>query len=66
MKIRIRIDAVFDPTDTISIDQLKNGIIALQSKLKRVNTVETSTITVEKCYHDEGGSCEQIYSWAKE
>ena len=66
MLIRVRIDAAFDPTDTVSIDALRNGIIALQNKLKRVTAVETSTITVEKCRHDEGGMCEQIYSWSKE
>ena len=65
MKIRIRVDAILDPPDTASIDQLRNGVVALQGKMKRINAFETSTITVEKCRHDEAGTCEVIYRWTK-
>ena len=66
MQYRVRIDAAFDSgTDA---DKLKAGIIALQGKLKRINAVETSTIMVEKCFHDEipPKPCEILYQWTKE
>ncbi len=64
---RIRIDAFVDITDTATRDQIKNGIVALQSKLKRANAVETSRIEVHKCFHDEvpPKPCEVIYEWEK-
>ena len=64
---RITIDAFLDINDTITRDKVKDGIVALQKKLKRANVIETSRIEVHKCYHDETPAkpCEVIYQWEK-
>ena len=67
-KFRITIDAFVDVNDTTTRNKIKDGIIALQSKLKRSNAVETSRISVHKCYHDEDANkpCDPpIYEWEK-
>lgn len=66
MKIRIRIDAIFDPIDTTHIDDLRNKVVALRDFMGRITPFETSSITVENCRHDEGGQCEILYQWEKE
>lgn len=66
-KIRIRIDAILDINDTATRDKIVDGLQALKSKMQRANEFETSTITVEKCYHDEVPTkpCEVLASWEK-
>lgn len=67
-KIRIQIDAFVDVNDTTTRNKLRDGIIALQGKLRRSNAVETSRISVHKCYHDETPNkpCDApIYEWKK-
>ncbi len=66
-KIRIRIDAILDVNDTGTRQSILNSMEGLKAKLKRANTRETSTITVEKCYHDETPPkpCEVLSHWEK-
>ena len=65
MKYRVRIDAVVN--DTATRDKIKDGIMALQGKLQRINTFETSSIVVEECHHDESPPqpCIELYRWQK-
>lgn len=67
MKIRIRIDAILDPTDKATRDKIIDGLEALKTKMKRANAFETSSITVERCFHDEVPTkpCEVLASWEK-
>ena len=53
MKYRIRLDAIIEPTDTVTRDQIKNLLIALKDRMQRMSAFETSSIAVEQCYHDE-------------
>ena len=67
-KYRIRLDAILDITDTATRDKIKDGVVALRNKMQRANAFETSSIKVEKCYHDESPNkpCElPIYEWEK-
>ncbi len=66
-KFRVRIDAILDINDTTTRDKIRDSIVALQSKMKRANQFETSSIKVEKCYHDEIPTkpCEVLYEWEK-
>ena len=66
-KIRIRIDAILDVDDKNTRDKIVDALEALKSKMKRANAFETSTITVEKCYHDETPTkpCEVLAHWEK-
>lgn len=67
-KIRIRIDAILEVTDTATRDKIVTALEALKSKMTRANAFETSSITVERCYHDESPpkQCEILYQWQKE
>jgi|TARA_Y100000310_G_scaffold328372_1_gene396412 hypothetical protein len=67
-KIRVRIDAILDTDDGRTKDKLVDGLEVLKSKMKRANAVETSSIVVERCYHDETPSkpCEVLSSWEKQ
>ncbi|KKM64347.1 hypothetical protein LCGC14_1502320 [marine sediment metagenome] len=66
-KIRIRIDAILDINDTTTRDKIVNGLKALKDKMQRANAFETSSIVVERCYHDETPTkpCEILATWEK-
>jgi len=68
MRIRFQLDLFLDATDTLSQDKIKTVFDALKSRLLRASAVETSSITIQKCYHDETPPkpCETVYSWSKE
>ena len=68
MKVRIRIDAILNPTDKATRDKIVTALEALKTKMQRANAFETSSITIEKCYHDETPfkPCEVIQRWEKE
>ena len=66
MKYRIRLDAIIEPTDTVTRDQIKNLLIALKDRMQRMSAFETSSIVVQECYHDEGLPCKVLYRWVKE
>ena len=68
MKVRIRIDAILNPTDTATRDKIVTALEALKTKMQRANAFETSSIMVERCYHDETPPkpCEVIQRWEKE
>ena len=65
MKYRITIDSFLDSADTVTRDQVKNFIIALQIKMQRMSAMETSSIVIQECYHDEGKACVELYKWEK-
>ena len=65
MKYRITIDSFLDKTDTVSRDQIKNFIVALRDKMQRMSNMETSSIVIQECYHDEGKPCVVLYQWQK-
>lgn len=67
MKYRIRLDGILDAADTITRDQIKNVLVNLKDKMKKINALETSSIIVEECHHDESPPqpCKPLYKWQK-
>ena len=67
MKYRIRVDAILDATDTATRDAMKTYLVALRDKMQRIGDIETSSIVVEQCYHDENPPkpCVILYKWEK-
>ena len=65
MRIRIRIDAILDPTDKDTKDKILKTLEKVKGRLKRANEFETSSIVVEECYHDETPvkPCRVIFEW---
>lgn len=67
MKIRVRIVASFEVADQATAVGLRNTVMTLQSKMVRVNALETSSIMVEECHHDETPPqpCVELFRWEK-
>ena len=67
MKLRADICIVIDPTDTLTSTAMVTFFNNLKPKLLRLNLQETSSIVVQKCYHDEVPTkpCELILEWYK-
>ena len=68
MKYRIRLDAIIEPTDTVTRDAIKTFLVNLRDKMQRANAFETSSIMVQECYHDEQPPkpCVILYKWERE
>ena len=67
MKYRIRLDAFIEPTDTVTRDQIRTLLVNLRDKMQRMSAIETSSIEVQECYHDQNPSlpCVVLYKWEK-
>lgn len=65
---KITITALLDLNDNSTRDKIKDGVVALRNKMKKANAIETSSIKVEICHHDENPPkpCEVLYEWKKE
>lgn len=68
MKYKVRAILIIDPTETVTINQIKDFLVANKVKFLKVNENMISSISVEKCYHDQIPSlpCEVIFNWQKE
>ena len=64
MKIRLKADLFIEPTKTVLINQIRDFLVANKGKFLKING-ETSSISVEKCRHDESPPqpCEIIFDW---
>ena len=67
MKYRVRLDCILDITDTATRDAMKTYLVNLRDKMQRMGDLETSSIVVEQCYHDESPPkpCVILYQWTK-
>lgn len=71
MKLRLRLDGIFEVTSKAQVKALRDYLIPLTQHMINVNegkvNQERSYITVEKHYHDEvpPSSCEPILRWVK-
>ena len=67
MKYRIRLDAIIEPTDTVTRDAMKTFLVNLRDKMQRANAFETSSIVIEQCGHDQNPPvpCVELYRWTK-
>lgn len=64
MKLRLRGDFILNPTDPLN-QTIKDFLVANQSHFLKIDDMNTSSIIVEKCYHDEIPikPCEKIFEW---
>ena len=68
MKLRIRADLILEVTDSVTVADIRDRLIAIRGKLQKISIDESSFLTVEECNHDEvpPQPCVILYSWRKE